>query len=375
MNTVKNKKKILLICGISQTVITFRLGLIKILQEKGFEVAVIALDDDYKDAIINYGIEFYNVNSKNRSLNPFGMRKLLMNYRSIIKQIQPDIVFTFMLKPNIFGVRAAKKEGVKRIFSMVEGAGDVFINNSFNWRIIRFVVCRMYKKSFNEVQNIFFLNQDDRSEFVARKVVKDEKTIIVSGIGVDIEHFAQKPIKNNNTFLMIARMLTTKGVIEYCQAAKKVKQKYPNTIFNYLGAEGSLSLSDIQEYLDSGVLNYLGTTSDVRPYLEDCSVYVLPSYREGMPMSTMEAESVGRAIITTNTNGCKDTVKDGYNGKIINVKNCDDLAGAMIWFLENPQEIERMGQNSREIAETKFAQEKINKDILSIITQDFIAKE
>lgn len=247
---------------------------------------------------------------------------------------------------------------------MVEGAGDVFINNSFKWRIIRFVVCRMYKKSFNEVQNIFFLNQDDRSEFVARKVVKDEKTIIVSGIGVDIEHFAQKPIKNNNTFLMIARMLTTKGVLEYCNAARIVKQYKKDVTFDYIGAEGTLKISDIQEFIDDGTVNYIGTTKDVRPYLEDCAVFVLPSYREGMPMSIMEAESVGRAVITTDANGCRDTVLDGYNGKIVQKGDVEGLANAMIWCLDNPDEIVKMGQNSRRFAEDKFEQGKINQQIL-----------
>ncbi len=364
MNTVKNKKKILLICGISQTVITFRLGLIKILQEKGFEVAVIALDDDYKDAIINYGIEFYNVNSKNRSLNPFGMRKLLMNYRSIIKQIQPDIVFTFMLKPNIFGVRAAKKEGVKRIFSMVEGAGDVFINNSLKWKIIRRGVCYLYKSAFKKVKKVFFLNQDDKKDFIERKLVDDNKAVVIPGIGVDTVHFAFKEAKNVDKFLMIARMLTTKGVLEYCNAARIVKQYKKDVAFDYIGAEGTLKISDIQEFIDDGTVNYIGTTKDVRPYLEDCAVFVLPSYREGMPMSIMEAESVGRAVITTDTNGCRDTVLDGYNGKIVQKGDVEGLANAMIWCLDNPDEIVKMGQNSRRFAEDKFEQGKINQQIL-----------
>ena len=165
MSAIAGQKNVLMICGISQTVITFRLGLIKNFQKRGFSVSVIALDDDYKDEIISNEIEFFCVNANNRSLNPFGMRKLQKQYFSIIRKVQPDVVLTFMLKPNIFGTRAAKKAGVQEIFSMVEGAGDVFINNSLKWKLIRTVVCKMYRKSFRCVNKVFFLNSDDKREF------------------------------------------------------------------------------------------------------------------------------------------------------------------------------------------------------------------
>lgn len=162
-------KKILLICGISQTVITFRLSLIKSLQRNGYNVFVIALDEEYKETIIANGIEFYCVNSHNRSLNPFGMWKLQKKYETLIREIAPDIVFTFMLKPNTFGVLAAKNAGVKQIYSMVEGAGDVFINNGLKWRIIRKVVCGLYKKAFRSCAKVFFLNNDDIHKYFFKK--------------------------------------------------------------------------------------------------------------------------------------------------------------------------------------------------------------
>ena len=364
----KDKKKVLIICGISQTVITFRLGLIKAIQEQGHDVAVIALDDDYREDIVNNGIEFYSVAAKNRSLNPFGMQKLQKSYRLLIRQINPDIVFTFMLKPNIFGVRAAKKEGIKKIFSMVEGAGDVFTNNGLKWKVIRYVVCKMYRKSFKSSNRVFFLNDDDKSEFVTRRLVKEEQCEIIPGIGVNVEHFEYKPLKNHRTFLMIARMIKTKGVIEYCKAARIVKQKYPDSTFNYLGAESTLKVADIQEYLDDGSVNYLGVTKDVRPYLEDCSVYVLPSlYREGMPMSIMEAEAVGRGIIASNTVGCKETVVDEHNGFIVEMGDYKATAEKMIWCIEHPDKVEQLGINSRKLAEEKFDANIINKKLIDIV--------
>ncbi|MCI8487698.1 MAG: glycosyltransferase family 4 protein [Clostridia bacterium] len=364
MSETIKQQKVLMMCGSSQTVINFRMGLIRAFQAKDINVSVVALDDDYKDDIIAKGIEFFCVNTQNRSLNPFGMKKLQKQYFSIIQTVHPDIVFTFMLKPNIFGTRAAKQVGVEKIFSMVEGAGDVFINNGLKWKLIRAVVCKMYRKSFKYANKVFFLNNDDKAEFIARKIVKEEQCEVIPGIGVDLEHFAYKPLKNHNTFLMIARMLKTKGVTEYCQAARLVKQKYPDAVFNYLGAEGTLKVSDIQEYIDDGSIIYLGTTKDVRPYLENCAVYVLPSYREGMPMSIMEAEAIGRAVITTDVQGCKHTVVDGVNGFLVEKCNEKSIADAMINFLYKPQQIDEMSRASRNLVEEKFDRDEINTRIL-----------
>jgi len=194
----------------------------------------------------------------------------------------------------------------------VEGAGDVFIYNTIKWRFIRFMVCKLYKNSFKRVKKVFFLNNEDKTEFLSRKILKKEQCEIVHGIGVNLEYFAYKPIKTDRTFLMVARMLKTKGVYEYCKCARTVKQKYPDAVFNYLGAEGTVKLSDIQEYIDDGSINYLGTTKDVRPYLEECTAFVLPSYREGMSMSIMEAAATGRAVLATDTVGCRDSIINEY---------------------------------------------------------------
>lgn len=362
-------RRILLICGISQTVITFRLSLIKSLQRNGYNVFVIALDEEYKETIIANGIEFYCVNSHNRSLNPFGMWKLQKKYETLIREIAPDIVFTFMLKPNTFGVLAAKKAGVKQIYSMVEGAGDVFINTGLKWRVIRKVVCGLYKKAFRSCAKVFFLNNDDKTEFIQRKLVKPEQCEIIHGIGVDLEKFAYKPIKNYRTFLMVARMLKTKGVMEYCECARIVKRSYPDTVFNYLGAEGTVKVADIQEYIDDGSVNYLGTATDVRPFYEDCTALVLPSYREGMPMSVMEAEAVGRAIIATDVNGCRDTVKNGYNGFLVPHGDANALSERIVYCIEHSDEVELFGANSRKYAEENFDQKKINETIIEIIAE------
>lgn len=360
--------KIALITPTSGQVIGFRAKLIETLQQNGYEVSVLTFDKEHKQEIESRNIKFYCVEDKNRSLNPFKVLSLKNKYCKIIKETKPDTVFTFMLKPNTFGVLAAKKAGIKNVYSMVEGAGDVFINNGLKWKIIRKVVCVLYKKAFRNSKKVFFLNNDDKTEFIQRKLVKPEQCEVVHGIGIDLEKFAYKTIKNHKTFLMVARMLKTKGVYEYCKCARIVKQKYPDAVFNYLGAEGTVTLADIKEYIDDGSINYLGTTNDVRPYLEESLLLLLSSYREGLPMSIMEAESVGRGIITSNGVGCRDTVVDGYNGFIVARGDYMLMAEKVIWCIEHPTEAEQLGLNARHFAEENFNQKEINRSIVNLIS-------
>ena len=363
----KTSKHILMICVTSQGVINFRSGLIKKLLQEGNKVSVVAFDNDFQNDVESLGCDFYSVNDNNRSTSPIKILTLKNKYLKIIKKINPDIVFTFMLKPNIFGVLAAKKAKVNAIFSMVEGVGDAFVMKSLKWSIIRSVICFLYKKSFKIVDKVFFLNDDDKNDFIKMKLVSNEKCIKINGIGVDLERFSYHKVTNKKSFLMIARMIRSKGIYEYCECARKVKKVFPDAEFNYLGAEGNVTILDIKEYIDDNSIKYLGTTKDVRPYIENCSVFILPSYREGVPMSIMEALAVGRPIITTNVPGCKETVINQYNGFIIEKENVDQMFEKIKWFIENTDELELYGLNSRKFAEQKFDQIIINEKIIEEI--------
>lgn len=359
--------KILLIPTYSETVLTFRRGLIESLKSRGHEVVVIAHDDERRQEILNLGVGFHCVQQNNRSMNPFSLLEYHSKLRGLIKEEKPDAVFTFQLKPNTFGVFAAKAAGVKQIFSMVEGAGDVFIKNSLKWKAVRSFVCLLYKKAFSYAEKVFFLNHDDKGDFLSRKLVKDSQTQVIAGVGVDLERFPQKPLKNHRNFLMVARMIRSKGVLEYCKCARLVKQKYPDAQFNYLGHESELKAEDIQEYIDDGSVNYLGAVKDVRPFLADCTCLLLPSYREGMPMSIMEAEATGRCIIASNSIGCKDTVADKYNGFLVPCGDHEIMAEKCIYMIEHPEDAVRMGENSRCLAEERFDQRKINAQIVDVL--------
>ena len=359
--------KYLFVMTESNSVINFRKKLIELLVSKGHSVIVIAHDNLREKDIRDLGADFFCVKQDNRGLNPFAILKYRKNLTKIIKKENPNVVFTFQLKPNTFGVKASIKAGVKNVYSMVEGLGDVYIKNGLKWKIIRKVVNVLYKSAFKKSKAVFFLNNDDKLEFINRKLVCENKCVVINGIGVDLNHFEFKPLKNSANFLMVARMIKSKGIYEYLECARRVKKLYPQATFNYLGKEGDITLGDIKEYVDDGSINYLGVTADVRPYLEDCTAFILPTYREGMPMSIMEAESVGRAIITTNAVGAKETVLDGYNGFKVEPKNVESLTEKVLELLKNQDNAIEMGKNSRAFAEQNFDSEKINNQIYQII--------
>ena len=366
--SIAKDNKILFCCATSKMVLSFRTELIKKFQDEGYHVSVVTFDDAYSKQILDLGVDFYCVDDNNRGLNPLKILTLKNRYYKIIKRVKPDVVFTFMMKPNIYGVIAAKKAGVKRIYSMVEGLGDVFIYDTLKWKLIRLFVTNGYKKSFKAVDKVFFLNEEDKGEFIKRKLIQESKCERINGIGVNLSKYEYKPLKHANKFLMVARMIKAKGILEYCKAARIVKTKYNDVTFGYLGEESTVKLADIQEYIDDGSIVYYGVTDDVRPFLEDCSVFVLPSYyREGLPMSIMEAESVGRAIITTDNVGCRDTVENGKNGFLVPTKNVDELVEKIEFFVLNPQKTIEMGENSRILAEQKFDSKKINEIVFSTI--------
>ena len=360
-------KKITLICGRTFTVYKFRKNLVKALQDNNYDVSIIALDNDYEKQILEWNVDFYHIDQNNRSINPFEKISLLNKISKLLDQIKPDKVFTFMLTPNTFGVLAAHKSKIKDIYSMVEGAGDVFIYNTLKWKIIRFFTCSLYRKAFKYSKKIFFLNNDDKNEFIQRKLVKSEQCVVIPGIGVDTDYYAYKPIKNTNTFLMVARLMPSKGILEYCEAARLVKKIHPEAVFNLIGEEFTLTKKDIQEYIDDGSINYLGYVEDIRPYYENCLAIVSCSYREGMPMILLEAASVGRLIISTNSTGNREVVTDNVNGFLVNSHKPEAIAERLILVLNNTCDLLNYGEKSRKIVVEDYKEDKINKKIVKEI--------
>lgn len=363
-------QKILLICTSSGGVISFRFGLIKELLKNDYEVLVIADDSQRKteiESLIGEG-NFFDVGGENRSVNPLKILAYSRRLKIIIKQTKPDIVFTFQLKPNLFGVKQASNEKVNKIYSMIEGLGDVFIASSFKYKIYGLYVKYMYKKALSKVNNCFFLNSDDVSDFINMKLIKKEKVVKINGIGVNLDKFKYSEVVPNKSVLMIARLIKNKGIIEYCEAAEIVKKTHPECHFTLVGQESELKAKDLEKYTAVGTIEYLGTRTDIYDLLKINSIYVLPSHREGLPMSTMEALAVGRPVITSDVPGCRETVVEGYNGYIVKKGDAIDLADKIIKMINlSDEDIIMLCRNSRKLAEDKFDSKVINKRILDVL--------
>ena len=364
-------KKVLFICTSSQSIYNFRLPLIRKMESAGYSVETVSFDDKYRDLLMQNDVRNHCIDHDGRTVNPFKIRDLKRKIREQIGILKPDIVCTFMAKPNVYGSLAARQAGVKKLFSMVEGAGDPFIRSGIKWKLVKKAECRLYKKVFRYAAKVFFLNQDDKRVFLDLHLLKKEQAAIINGVGVDLKRFTYKEIdETSNTFIMVARMLTTKGVLDYCECARLVRSKNPCARFLYLGAEGDLRVPDIDSYVKNKDVEYLGNVPDVRPYLEAALMMVLPSYREGKPVSVMEAAAVGRGVIVSDCIGCRDMVVDGFNGFLVKPKDPEEMAGICLEVLNNKTIAKRMGYHSRIIAETVFDQDVINDRILEVLNEN-----
>ena len=227
------------------------------------------------------------------------------------------------------------------------------------------MVVSLYRIALRRADSVLILNEDDVALFLAYRMVPKEKIRLIDGIGLDLNVFQMvPPVWQPLSFLMMGRLLIEKGIYEYVEAARVVKKKYPEARFILVGGidanPGSITESCVCKWVAEGVIEWPGQVSDVRPWIAQASVFVLPSYREGLPRSTQEAMAMGRPVITTDVPGCRQTVADGENGFLVPVRNPEALADAMLRFLESPDLVRSMGKRSRDIAESRFDAHKIN---------------
>jgi glycosyltransferase involved in cell wall biosynthesis len=237
-------------------------------------------------------------------------------------------------------------------------------------RLLRLVTSWLYRVSLGQADAVFMLNPDDRKFFVDERMVSAEKVQLLDGIGVELDHYqVAKPVLHPVSFILVGRLLREKGIYDYIEAARRVKTLHPEVRFLLIGSvddnPGSLAESEVHSWVAEGLIEWPGQVTDVRPWIAQASVFVLPSYREGLPRSTQEAMAIGRPVITTNASGCRETVEPGVNGFLVPVRCPDALMRAMLAFVENPELIASMGIASRRIAEKKFNVDKINAKILS----------
>jgi glycosyltransferase involved in cell wall biosynthesis len=319
------KKRIAIVINTSWNIYNFRLGLLNVLKEEGHEIICIAPKDDYSKKLEEFGFKYYDININNKGTNPIEDLKLTKEFYNIYRKVKPDVILQYTIKPNIYGSIAARLLKIP-VISNISGLGTVFLNNNLSSKIARFLYRIALKKN-----TVFFQNNDDKNLFIKNKILKEEQTDLVAGSGINTNIFkTNKQInKESITFLFIARLVKDKGILEYIEAIKKIENK--STVkFKILGSlyrnnPTAISQDELDEWINKGTIEYLGHSDNVKEEIEKADCIVLPSYREGLSKVLLEASSLERPIITTNTPGCRDVVTHGVNGFLCEVRNSNDL--------------------------------------------------
>ena len=374
--------RIIVIGGNVHSLVQFRGDMIQQMVEDGNEVFAMAPATDLEGEAANLmtravstklqtiGVPYLPIPLNRTGINPVKDLHTIFWLSRKMTELKPDVVLAYTMKPVIYGSIAARLAGVADIYSMITGLGYVFTGESRRQRLLARIVIVLYKIALTFNRKIYFMNPDDRELFRKLQILADySKTVLIHGSGVNIEHFSCKPPQTRElVFLIIARLLWDKGIGEFVSAARLVKAKYPAARFQIVGPfdnnPSAIRRSDVAAWQTEGVIEYLGATADVRPYLENASVYVLPSYREGTPRSVLEAMAMGRPVVTTDAPGCRETVVDGVNGFLVPVRDSEALAAAMENFCRDQNIIATMGRKGREIAEARYDVHKVNHTIL-----------
>jgi glycosyltransferase involved in cell wall biosynthesis len=270
----------------------------------------------------------------------------------------------------VYGSVAARFAGVRGVYSLISGLGSAFLGTHWKHQLLSRVACAFYRAALAGNERVFFQNSDDLGMFLRRRIIRSpQQAVLLGGAGVDLRRFQPVSIpKGGPCFLFVGRLLRDKGVYEYVQAARTLSIKYPGPRFVLIGAAdsnpSSASLAEVRAWVEAGFLEWHSCVDDVRPWLAEASVFVLPSYREGSPRAALEAMAMGRPIVTTATPGCRDTVEEGGNGFLVPVGDPHAVAAAMERFVLDPRLLERMGRRSREIACARFDICAVNSAIL-----------
>ncbi|MFN2198594.1 MAG: glycosyltransferase family 4 protein [Anaerolineales bacterium] len=349
----------------------FRGSLVREMVNRGIRVYALApdYDDVTREAVKSLGAIPVDSPMSRTGMNPLFDIIDLLRLSILLRSLRLNTSLAYFIKPVIYGTLAARLAAVPKRFALIEGAGYVFAdekNLSVRRRLLRTIVTWLYRLGLSQAERVFMLNLDDKKLFSDERMVSAEKVKLLDGIGLDLDRFhLVKPVVQPLCFIFLGRLLREKGVYEYIDAARKVKALYPETRFLLLGGidvnPGSVTDAEIHSWVAERLIEYPGQAPDVRIWIAQASVFVLPSYyREGLPRSTQEAMAMGRPVITTDWVGCRETVEEGVNGLLVPVRDSDALARAMLTFAEQPDLIVSMGAESRRIAEKRFDVHKIN---------------
>jgi len=370
---------IALIGTIAQSTILFRKDMILSLVSKEHRVFVFCVDftNITKKQIKELGAIPVDYTLNRSGLNPLKDILDTIKLSKKLKKLKIDISFSYFVKPVIFGTIASKLAGVSKRFAMLEGLGYVFTNLqngvTIKQNILRVVQVFLYRLSMPLLEKIIFLNPDDPKDLIEKYNIKVKQLEVLGAIGLNLDEYPYSKVQTNIIkFIFVGRLLAEKGIFEYVKAAQIIKKEFPKVDFIVLGGldtlnPGGLKQVELDSLLKDDIITYVSYVNNVYEWIKHSSVFVLPSYREGFPRSTQEAMAIGRAVITTNVAGCRETVIDGINGFLIPPFKIDELVTSMKKFIQNPKLIEQMGYESYKIAKDKFDAKKVNAKLIRIL--------
>lgn len=359
--------------SVPESLLLFRAELLDAWKAAGVRpVAAASPDGDVQDACTLRGISFRGYPVERNGINAARDLQTMYALWRLFHSEKPEFVLAYTIKPVIWGGLVLRLMPGIRFYALITGLGFAFQAGSRrSW--LTGLVSSLYRLSLRRAEKVVFQNEENLEEFVARGCVERSKCERVFGSGVNLSHFAFKRIPEGPmVFLGIGRLLWAKGLREFVSAAKTVRFRYPDARFQWLGGVDSspdgIGIDTVMRWRDDGDLEYLGNVPDVRPYLEGCHVFVLPtSYPEGVPRSILEALATGRPILTSDMPGCRDTVNEGVNGFLLPEADEAALAEKMIWFIENRFRLQEMGRASRMLAEERFDVRSVNAEMMRIM--------
>jgi glycosyltransferase involved in cell wall biosynthesis len=369
-----SRGKIVVLGGYTSSLVNFRGELLRAMVERGWEVVGCAPEEDAAttERLAAMGVRFRQVPLDRTGTNPMKDLASVKHLAKVFREERPDKLLAYTIKPVIYGTMAAARAGVPERYSMITGLGSAFEKGGFKKQLIQTGVTQLYRNAAKLSNRLIVQNPDDRADLIRLGIGSSESYAMVNGSGVDCDRFPEialppPPVR----FLCISRLIGDKGVREFAAAAKIVKAKHPEVRFDLVGPRdtnpSAIPEAEVREWCDSGALVWHGGTDDVRPYIADCSVYVLPSYREGTPRTVLEALATGRAIITTDAPGCRETIEDGVEGFLVQPRDVDSLAAAMEKFAKNPSLVGQCAERARARALSKYDVRKVNAEVLRIM--------
>jgi glycosyltransferase involved in cell wall biosynthesis len=381
MNRNDPVRSVAIITSIAFSIANFRGPLIRRMVDRGMTVYALApdYDEETRAAVRALGADPVDISLDRTGLRPARDMADMVRLTATLRRLRPDLVFGYFIKPVIYGTLAARLAGIRRRYALVAGLGYVFTpdgsRDTTKRRTLRSVASALYRVAFRLCDRVFLQNGDDLEVLCGRGLLPRDKAVLISGSGVDLTQFRPgPPVVAPVTFVLVARLLREKGIVEYVEAARRIRASGSGARFLLVGDvdsnPGGLKREEVERWVAQGVIEWPGQVPDVRPWLAQSSVFVLPSYREGKPRSTQEAMAMALPVVTSNAPGCRDTVEEGITGFKVPVRDDRALEAAMRRFIDDPGLIARMGQAGRAMAERVFDVHRINDAMLGAMRLD-----